>query len=51
MELQGIIGAQADIQPRLEKLPQWVPLVRQEERVVAQRTHCDPDLLQIKQVL
>jgi len=51
MELQRVISAQTDIQPRLEKLFQWIPLVRQEERVVAQRTHRDPDLLQIKQIL
>ena len=30
MELQRIIRAQADVQPRLEKLLQWIPLVRQE---------------------
>ena len=35
MELQRVICAQADIQPRLEKLFQRIPLVRQEERVVA----------------
>ena len=51
MELKRVIRAQADIQPRLEEFLQWVPLVCQEERVVAQRTHCDPDLLQIEQVL
>ena len=51
MELQRIVRAQADVQPRLEKLFQWIPLVRQEQGVVAQRTHRDPDLLQIKQVL
>ena len=51
MELQRVIGAQADIQPLLEKLFQRIPLVRQEEHVVAQRTHRDPDLLQIKQIL
>lgn len=51
MELKRVIRAQADIQPRLEEFLQWVPLVCQEERVVAERAHCDPDLLQIEQVL
>jgi hypothetical protein len=51
MELQRVVRAQADIQSRLEKLLQRIPLVRQEERIVAQRTHRDPDLLQIKQIL
>jgi hypothetical protein len=51
MELQRVIRAQANVQPRLEKVFQRIPLVRQEERVVAERAHCDPDLLQVEQVL
>ena len=35
MELERIISAQADVQPRLEKFLQRVPLVCQEKGVVA----------------
>ena len=51
MELQRVVGAQANVQPCSEKLRQRVPLVRQEQRVVAQRAHGDADLLQVEQVL
>jgi len=51
MELQRVISTQADIQPSLEELFQRIPLICQEERIIAQRTHRDPDLLQIEQIL
>ena len=51
MELQRVVGAQADIQSGLEELLQRIPLIRQEKRVVAQRAHRNPDLLQVKQIL
>ena len=51
VELQRIVRTQADIQSSFEILRQWVPLIGQEERVVAQRTHRDADLLQIKKIL
>lgn len=51
VELQRIISAQTDVQPYFEEIRQRVPLVRQEQRVVAQRTHGQPDLLQVIQIL
>jgi hypothetical protein len=45
VELQRIIGAQADLQPNVEKFWKWVPLVRQEQSIVAQGAHGDTDLL------
>jgi hypothetical protein len=51
VELQRIVCAQADIEPRLEEIRERVPLVREEESVVAQRAHGDSDLLEIEQVL
>ena len=51
MELQWVIRAQADIQADLEEVGKGVPLVRQEQCVVAQRAHREADLLQIEQIL
>lgn len=51
MELQRVVRAQADIQANLEEIRQWVPLVRQEQRVVAQRAHRKTDLLQVEKIL
>ena len=51
VELQRVIAAQADIQPDLEEIRQRVSLVRQEQRVVAQRAHGDADLLEVEEVL
>ena len=51
MELKGVVRAQADIQADLEEVRERVPFVCQEQCVVAQRTHCEANLLQIEQVL
>ncbi len=51
VELQRVVRAQADIEPRLEKVRQGISLVRKEESVVAQRAHGDADLFEVEQVL
>ena len=51
MELQRVVRTQTHIQPYLEKVRKRVPLVRQEQRVVAQRAHGQPDLFQVEKVL
>lgn len=51
MELKWIISAQTDVQPYLEELRQRIPLVREEQRVITQRTHSESDLLEIEQIL
>ena len=51
MELERIIRTQADVQPHLEEVRKGVALVCQEEGVIAERTHSEPNLLQIEQVL
>ena len=51
MELQRVICTQTDIEPHFEEVRQRVPFVCQEQCVVAQRTHCEANLLQIEQVL
>lgn len=51
MELQGVVSAQTNIQPCLEEIRQGVPLVREEQSVIAQRTHSDANLLQIEEIL
>jgi len=48
VELQRVVRAQADVEPCLEKVGQRVPLVREEERIVAQRAHGDANLLEVK---
>ena len=39
MELQRVIRAQTDIEPRFEELWERVSFVCQEKRVIAQRAH------------
>ena len=51
VELKGVVRAQADIQADLKEVRERVPFVCQEQCVVAQRTHCEANLLQIEQVL
>lgn len=51
MELQWVIRAQADVQTRLEEVRERVPLIRQEQGVVAEWAHRDTNLLQVEQVL
>ena len=51
VELQWVVRAQTDVQADLEEVGERVALVRQEERVVAQRAHREPNLLEVEQVL
>ena len=51
VELQRVVGAQADIQANLEEVGQRVPFIRQEQRIVAQRAHRNTDLLEIEKIL
>lgn len=51
MELKRVICTQADVQPHLEEVRKGVALVGQEEGIIAEGTHGEPDLLQIEQVL
>jgi len=48
MKLKRVVGAQTDIEARFEEIRQWITFVRKEKSVVAEGTHCDADLLQIK---
>ena len=51
VELQRIIRAQTDVEPRLEEVRQRVALVGEEEGVVAERAHRNSDLLEVEKVL
>ena len=51
MELQWVVCTQTDIKPDFEEIGEWIPLIRQEKRVVAERTHGKTDLLQIEEIL
>ena len=51
MELQRIVSTQTNVEASLEEIRKRIPLVSQEQRVVAQRTHRNTDLLEIKQIL
>ena len=51
MELQWVVRTQTDIKPDFEEIGEWIPLVRQEKRIVAERTHGKTDLLQIEEIL
>ena len=51
MELQGIVGAQTNVQADFEEIRQRVPLVRKEQSIVAEWRHGETYLLQIKQKL
>lgn len=51
MELQRVVRAQANVQADLEEVGQWVPLVRQKQRVVTQRAHRKANLLEVEQIL
>ena len=39
MELQGIVGAQTNVQADFEEIRQRVPLVRKEQSIVAEWRH------------
>ena len=51
VELQRVVRAQADIEADLEEVGQGVPLVREEQRIVAQRAHRYPNLLEVEEIL
>ena len=51
MELQGIVGAQTNVQADFEEIRQRIPLVCEEQRIIAEWRHGQTYLLQIKQVL
>ena len=51
VELERVVGAEADVQADLEEVRERVALVREEERVVAERAHREPDLLEVEEVL
>lgn len=51
VELQGVIGGQRDHEAAGQVLGQWVPVVAEEEAVVAERGHGDANLGQVIQVL
>jgi len=48
MELQGIIGAQTHVQPDFEEIWEWVALICQEQRIITQGTHSQPNLFQVE---
>lgn len=50
-KLQRIIGGQGHVEPTLEEAGARVLVVRQEQRVVTERRHCDADLVQVVEVL
>jgi len=51
MELQGIIGTQTNVQADFKEIRQRIPLVREEQRIIAEWRHGQTYLLQIKQIL
>jgi len=48
MELQRVIGTQTHIQPDLKKIWKWVALICQEQRIIAQGAHSQPNLFQVE---
>ena len=51
LELQWVVRAQANIEPRLEEVRQRISFIRKEESIVAQRAHSNADLFEVEQVL
>lgn len=51
VELKRIVSTQTNVQSNLEEIRQRVPLICQKQCIIAERTHCDADLLQVEQVL
>ena len=51
VELQRVVGGERHHEPPGEKLWQWVTMVVEEERVVAEWRHGDADLCQVEEVL
>lgn len=48
MELKRVVRTQTDIQPYFKKIRQGIPLIRQEQGIIAQWAHSDANLFQIK---
>lgn len=51
MELKRVVRAQANVEPSLEEIGKRIPLIREEQRIVAQRAHGDANLFEVKQIL
>lgn len=51
VKLERIISAQAYVQPGLEKIWEWVALIREKQGVVTQRTHRETNLPEIEKIL
>ena len=47
MDLQGVVGGKADVQATCEEQRQRVAVVVQEEGVVGQRRHAEPNLREL----
>ena len=50
-ELQWVICRQGDVEPSLQILGERISVVREKERIIAQRRHCNADLVEIEDVL
>lgn len=51
MELQWIVCAKTNIEPSLEEIWKGIPLIREEQSIIAQWTHCNSDLFEIEEIL
>jgi len=51
VELQGVVRAQTNVQADFEEIRQRIPLVREEQRIIAEWRHGQTYLLQVKQIL
>ena len=51
VELKWVVRAQANVEPCLDEIWKRIPFKREEKRIIAQRAHSDPDLLEVKQIL
>lgn len=51
VELQGVVSGKGDYEASGKVLWQWVPVVAEEQAVIAERRHGDTDLCQVVEVL
>ena len=51
VELQRVISRQRDEQATSEVLRQWIAMIVEKQRVVAERRHCNADPCQVVEVL
>ena len=51
VKLQRIVRAQTNVQPNLEELLQRIPLISEEQSVVAERAHSEAYLSEVEEVL